>query len=228
MSEQDTIAVWFSCGAASAVAAKKTIELYGDRATIRIINNPIVEEDEDNRRFLKDVEDWLGIKIELAVSTKYPSQSCVDVWDKRKFMAGSKGAPCTTELKKKARQQWEQANPHNWLVLGFTFEEQKRAQRFMQTERDNLLPVLIDQKITKADCFKIINNAGIELPWNHVRKMHPDIFSARAKQSRDLGAKLVRVKGKRLFLDELDKDAKGQSLKFSGIECGIFCEEQGE
>ena len=27
--KKETIAVWFSCGAASAVAAKKTIEKYG-------------------------------------------------------------------------------------------------------------------------------------------------------------------------------------------------------
>tara|TARA_R110000782_G_scaffold266777_1_gene361576 strand:+ start:209 stop:406 length:198 start_codon:yes stop_codon:yes gene_type:complete len=56
----DTIAVWFSCGAASAVAAKKTIELYGGIADIRIMNNPIKEEHPDNQRFLRDVEEWLG------------------------------------------------------------------------------------------------------------------------------------------------------------------------
>jgi len=64
------IAVWFSCGAASAVAAKKTIEKYGDTHTIRIINNPVAEEHEDNRRFLSDVEKWLGIEIEMAINPK--------------------------------------------------------------------------------------------------------------------------------------------------------------
>jgi len=38
-----TIVVWFSCGAASAVAAKMTIDLYGADNTIRIVNNPIKE-----------------------------------------------------------------------------------------------------------------------------------------------------------------------------------------
>ena len=57
-----SITVWFSCGAASAVAAKKTIELYGQDNTIRVVNNPIKEEHKDNRRFLKDVEQWLGVK----------------------------------------------------------------------------------------------------------------------------------------------------------------------
>jgi len=46
--ENKIIVVWFSCGAASAVAAKKTIEKYGSSNTIRIVNNPIKEEHEDN------------------------------------------------------------------------------------------------------------------------------------------------------------------------------------
>jgi hypothetical protein len=60
----DTIVVWFSCGAASAVAAQRTIEKYGNFCTIRVVNNPVKEEDDDNRRFLRDVEKWLGINIE--------------------------------------------------------------------------------------------------------------------------------------------------------------------
>ena len=58
---------WFSCGAASAVAAKKTVELYGKDHEVRIINNPVKEEHHDNMRFLKDVESWIGLKIEFAV-----------------------------------------------------------------------------------------------------------------------------------------------------------------
>jgi hypothetical protein len=42
--------------------------------------------------------------------------------------------------------------------------------------------------------------------------------------SRQLGARLVRVKGKRMFLDELPEDAKGNSMKNMNFECGIFCE----
>lgn len=36
------IAVWFSCGAASAVAAKLTIEKYGETHDIRVLNNPVL------------------------------------------------------------------------------------------------------------------------------------------------------------------------------------------
>lgn len=245
----DTIAVWFSCGAASAVAAKKTVELYSDIATVRVINNPVAEEDPDNRRFLADVEAWIGQPIEIALNPKFPNASCVEVWEQRKYMGGVSGAPCTLELKKKARQHWEQSNHADWHVLGFTLEETKRSDNFMLTEKPNLLPVLIQQNITKADCMRIVQNAGIELPriysmgypnancvgcvkatsptyWNHVRKMHPEIFQERAEQSRRIGARLTRVKGQRIFLDELPEDAQGRPMKTLDFECGIFCEEK--
>jgi len=35
--------------------------------------------------------------------------------------------------------------------------------------------------------------------------------------------RLVRFKGKRIFLDELPPDAKGRSMKNLNFECGIFC-----
>ena len=104
------IAVWFSCGAASAVAAKLTLDLYGKDNRVSVVNNPIKEEHPDNQRFLKDVEGWLGFPIESAVRSKYPDQSCEEVWADRKFMSGPMGAPCTLELKKKARQEWEKVN----------------------------------------------------------------------------------------------------------------------
>ena len=107
----DTIVVWFSCGAASAVAAKQTLDRY-PQCKIRIVNNPIKEEDDDNRRFLADVEQWLGVTIERAINPKYANASVVEVWDDRKFMSGPHGAPCTGELKKKARQNWENNNHH--------------------------------------------------------------------------------------------------------------------
>ena len=242
------IAVWFSSGAASAIAAKKTIELYKNTHNIRVINNPIKEEDKDNLRFLKDVEEWIECKIEFAVNTKYKDQSCVEVWEKRRFMSGPHGAPCTLELKKKARQDWEKINKPDWHVLGFTFDEKKRHERFILTERENVIPVLINEKITKKQCFSILEASGIKLPriyrlgypnancigcvkatsptyWNHVRSKHPIIFKQRADQSRKIGAKLVRVKNKRIFLDELSPNSKGNALKNLNFECGIFCEE---
>lgn len=142
------IVVWFSCGVASAVAAKKTLEKYPNEI-VRVVNSPILEEDEDNIRFLNDVQGWLGVKIESAINSKFPNGSAVEVWEKRKFMSGPRGAPCTVELKKEARYQWEKENKPDFHVLGFTSDEVGRFNRFVQTERENVLPVLIEAGITK-------------------------------------------------------------------------------
>lgn len=244
---KDIIAVWFSCGAASAVATLKTIEKYSETHVIRVLNNPVVEEDKDNKRFLKDVEKWLGIEIESVVNPNYPSCSAADVWDKRDFMSAPYGAPCTQELKIKARQMWEKNNHVDWHVFGFTLDEKKRHDDFILSQRDNVIPVLIDEKITKQDCFDIVSKAGLDLPvvykkgfpnancigcvkatsptyWNHVRKTYPNVFKERAEQSDRIGAKLVRVKGERIPLSQLDPEAKGRPLEsFDMPECGIFC-----
>lgn len=243
-----TIVVWFSCGAASAVAAKTTIEDYGDEYNIRIVNNPIHEEDPDNIRFRFDIAAWLGRPVEIARNPAYLDCSTVQVWDDFNFMSGPTGARCTLELKKKARQHWENENEFDYLVLGFTADEKKRADQFKRLERDNLLTPLIDRHITKQDCFDILVKAGIRLPrmyhlgypnancvgcvkatsptyWNHVRHTHPEVFADRAEQSRRIGARLVRVKGERIFLDQLDPEVRGRAMKEYVIECGIFCEE---
>lgn len=249
------IAVWFSCGAASAIAAKLAVERYGDSCDVRVMNNPVREEDEDNRRFLKDVEEWIGRPIEIVVSDKYPGCSAREVWAREKWMGGINGASCTTALKKLPRQAWENANLfnfslENWLVMGFTSEEVKRHCRFVETERENLLPLLIAEGLTKRDCWRLLAEAGIKLPspylkgfpnsncvgcvkassptyWNLVRKEYPSVFADRAKQSRKIGARLVEVKGERVFLDELSPGAVGGKLKSLNFECGVFCEEKG-
>ena len=164
-------------------------------------------------------------------------------------MSGIAGSPCTMRLKKHARQEWENKNNSDYLVLGFTADEKKRSDRFKMTERSNLLSVLVDEGITKQDCFNILLDNGISLPkiysmgfpnancigcvkatsptyWNLVRSKFPEVFNERAKQSRLIGSKLVRYKNKRIMLDELPENARGRSLKNYDFECGIFCEEK--
>lgn len=244
----ETIAVWFSCGAASAMAAKLTLDKYGKTHTVRILNNPVAEEDEDNRRFLLDVEQWLGQRVEIVTHRLFPDASAVAVWDNQKGMVFPHGAPCTRYLKKFARQEWETSNHVDWHVLGFTLEERARHERFVLSERSNVLPVLIEAGFTKQHCYDYLKSASISPPriyamgypnancigcvkatsptyWNHVRKTFPGVFDERAEQSRRLGARLVRHKGERIFLDELPIGARGQPMKTMDIDCGLFCEE---
>jgi len=241
---KDTIAVWFSCGAASAVAAYLTIEKYGSTHNVLIFNTPVLEEDEDNLRFKKDVEKWLGQSIIDARNTDLESDSAEQIWVKRKYMAGVSGAPCTMLLKKEARYQMELKYNIAWHVLGFTLEEQNRNDRFLAYERDNLLPVLIEAGMTKSDCFGFVEAAGIKLPrvyevldnancigcvkstgvdyWQRIRKHYPDVFLKRCTLSRVIKCRLVRYKGKRIYLDELPIDATGRKSTLKA-ECGIFC-----
>jgi len=242
------IVVWFSCGAASAVAAKLTVEKYGKNNTILIVNNPVKEEHPDNLRFKNDVSKWINKEIIEAKNSNYPNASITEIFEKRKYMSGVAGAPCTMLLKKEARYQFEKQVDIDYHVLGFTTDEYKRHEKFVKGERPNTLPVLIDAQMSKKDCINYLKNANIQIPqmynlgfpnsncvgcvksaspryWNLVRKQFPDVFKHRAEQSRRIGAKLVKYKGQRIFLDELPKNAKGGKLKGS-IECGIFCNEQ--
>lgn len=234
--EGDTIVVWFSCGAASAVAAKRTIEKYHNFCKIRIVNNPVLDEHSDNIRFLKDVEEWLGVDVEFATNKDFPTCAVSEVFEKKKYISGAEGAACTRILKKEARQQWEKRNHHDWLVLGFTADELHRHKNFSLSERDNILPVLIDAGIIKQECFNIIHNAGIKLPeiytiksefadgypnancigcvksssptyWNHVRATFPEVFKRRAIESREIGCRLVNLHPKHLdFCFQKDGD----------------------
>ena len=58
-----------------------------------------------------------------------------------------------------------------------------------------------------------------------MREEFPLIFEERAKQSRKIGAKLVRVNNERIYLDELKENQTGNPIKDELVECGLFCEE---
>lgn len=245
MIENKNIVVWFSCGAASAVAAKLTIEKYGATNNVMLVNNPIKEEDDDNIRFKKDVSRWLGKDIIESKNIKYPNNSIVEVFDKENLMSTIHYAPCSYKLKKEARYQFEKEIKIDYHVLGFTAEERDRHIRFTTRERPNVLPVLIDAGFTKHDCWNTLINRGIKLPrtyligipnancvgcvrsssptyWNLIRKHYSDVFKERCEQSRRLGCKLVELHGERIYLDELKSTDKGGKLK--SFECGIFCD----
>jgi len=56
---------------------------------------------------------------------------------------------------------------------------------------------------------------------NLIRKHFPAAFKTRAEQSRRLGARLVRYKGERIFLDELPEDAMEKVTE--DLSCGPQC-----
>lgn len=232
--------VWFSCGIASACAAKLATEA---RACEVVYCDTSQDEHPDNRRFLADVENWIGQPIIVIQSEKYSSVD--EVFADTGYMAGIAGARCTTELKKIPRQQYEQSDDVH--VFGFTAEE---AGRIADFERNNpelkTWWPLRDAWMNKTACLWMVKNAGIEIPamyrlgfknnnclgcvkatspkyWNMIRENFPAAFEERATRSRQLGARLVRYQGERIFLDELPAGVNDdyQEDLSCGPQCGI-------
>jgi hypothetical protein len=158
--ELPRVLCWFSCGDASAVAAKLAIEKYGDRCEV-LYCDTFAYEHPDNRRFFDDVQAWLGREIKILKSAEYVD--IYDVFRRTRYLVGPTGARCTTELKKKVRKKYQRVDDIH--VFGFTSEELSRIVRF-RAENPELRAdfTLFDAGITKADCHRAVRAAGIELP----------------------------------------------------------------
>lgn len=247
MISESRVVVWFSCGAASAVAAKLAVEKYGARAVIAYCDTS-ASEHPDNLRFLADVERWTGRTVIRLRSEKYADVD--DVFSRRRYMSGIQGAVCTIELKKIPRFQWQEPDDVN--VWGFTADEAHRIEDF---ERNN--PELVhdwilrDRGISKRWCLYMLEQANIALPvmyslgfehnnclgcvkatspdyWRATRRHFPAVFERRAVLSREIGARLVRINGERRFLDELPPDSSldlwaGIAPVQEDLSCGPQC-----
>ena len=232
--------VWFSCGAASAVAAKLGVEAWGDACEV-VYCDTMSTEHQDNRRFFDDVQSWIGKTITVIRSKKYSSID--DVFERVRYMSGIKGARCTVEMKKLPREAYQRIDDVH--VFGYTSDERKRADDFEdQNPALNVEWVLIERGVSKEDCLSIVHDAGIRLPdmyslgfdhnnclgcvkatspgyWNRVRIEFPEVFAKRAAQSRLLGVRLARVNGQRVFLDMLSPNADAPDDR---IDCGPVCQ----
>lgn len=241
------VIVWFSCGAASAVAAKLTIEDNPNRDVLIVCCDTRPSEHQDNYRFCNDCEAWWGRKIVFINNPKYKTVD--EVFDRERYMSGIRGARCTTELKKIPRLQF--ANPEDIHVFGFTFDERKRVREFRMRNPELILKwTLVDHCYTKQDCYEELHRAGIELPamyrlgfdnnncpgcvkasspwyWDMVRTHFPIVFNRRCEQSRKLGVRLVKIEDVRIFLDELPKGPFKKGNKKENLSCGPECGSPG-
>lgn len=208
-------------------------------------------ESPDNRRFLSDVEKWVGLPLTIIKSSKYDTID--DVFEARKYMSGPKGAPCTVEMKKVPRFNFQEADDIH--IFGLTYDEPLRIEKFESHNPDLYLNwILINNEMTKEGCLNTVQAAGIKLPiryeqgfsnnnciccvkatsinyWVLERRTNPEIFKRRAEQSRRLGVRLCRYNGKRIFLDEIPPDEQilfyGKPLKImrsvENLSCGPEC-----
>jgi hypothetical protein len=243
-SQQDgRIVCHFSCGAASAVATKLVLaECPPERVVI--YNAFLLEEDEDNRRFLDDCERWFAHPITQLRDEKYGA-SAVEVWRRHRFMVnGVWGAPCSFELKREVIEA--QCTATDIHVLGYTWEERHRAERFTKSGRLILTP-LVDRNLTHADCLAMIERVPIPLPrmyslgfnnanckgcpkggegyWNKTRLVFPEVFQARQELQESIGPGAYffrnRKTGERFGLKDLKPDAGRHNEELPS--CSFFC-----
>lgn len=201
--------VWFSCGAASAVAAKLCLAKYSEEYEIAIARCVVTNEHRDNDRFAADCEAWFEQPVINLKSEEYAD--CWEVWYKERFLVSPYGAPCTAKMKKNVRFAFEREWMPHVQAYGYTVEEKNRAERFRQCNPDVILITpLIDEHLTKSDCLAMIDRAGIELPmmyrlgfnnnncigcvkggmgyWNRIRTKFPLVFWRMAGLERGLRA----------------------------------------
>ena len=234
--------IWYSDGAASTVAAKITVDKYPNAI---LVYTETHSEHPDSERFIKDVEKWLGKKVLRIGSGDY--SDIWDVYEKTRWLVGPAGARCTTELKKIPRILFQKDN--DTQVFGYTIEEKDRLGRFSKNNPEmNISCPLIDKNLSKADCFDIISQAGIELPmmykqgfknnncigcpkggqkyWGRIRKFYPETFERMARVERSLDVainkKYVDDERIRVFLDELPDDINITEPE-PPMSCGLFC-----
>ncbi|MDE2019883.1 MAG: hypothetical protein KGJ13_06075 [Patescibacteria group bacterium] len=229
----------FSCGAASAVTCKLILAEYSPSRVV-IFNAFLEEEHADNRRFLKDCENWLDFPITQLADERYGA-SAREVWRKKRFLVnGVWGAPCSMELKRRVIE--EHCQPTDQHAMGFTVEERHRASRYT-----GILTPLIDRNLTHDDCLEMIRRAGLELPamyrlgynnancigcpkggegyWNKIRKDFPDRFQEVMAIQEEIGPGAYffrnRETGERYGLKSLPAD-RGRHIE-PLPSCSFFC-----
>jgi hypothetical protein len=242
----ERIIVWFSCGAPSACAAKAAIDRYGAERVTPVYCDLSLNEDDDNLRFRKNCEDWFHKPITVIKNPNYDTVE--EVFEAKQYMSGIHGAVCTGQMKKVPRFAFQR--PDDIHIFGLTADEPKRIANFTIANSElNLVWILSELSLSKSQCFYMVKQAGIDLPrryemgfrnnnceccvkatslayWVLSRRVNPVSFARRAKQSRQIGVRLTRLNGVRIFLDEIPPDEqipKRFLKKMENVQCGPEC-----
>lgn len=164
------ILAWWSAGITSAVACKIALELYEN---VELFYIEIDTAHKDNIRFKEDCEKWYGKKIYSLKSQFYNNQ--FDVIEYVKAVNTPNGAPCTLNLKKQVRFDFERLHEKSLFnegyiknqVWGYEFEQKEVNRAIRHQEQYPLtypLFPLIEKGIDKNMCAGYLINEGIQLP----------------------------------------------------------------
>lgn len=198
-------------GVNSAVMAYLVLAVYPDAIPMHCDLGESVHE--DSRRFIDDLEEWYGREIIRIRSAEYATID--DVFEKRKYLSGIEGAPCTGEMKFVPRLNFQvPSDIHYW---GYTADKLD-AKRFERMREDFPLlrqhSPLVDIGMKKKETHAYLAKQGIRRPWVYeigmpngncigcvkssspnywalIRQHFPETFERRNAQARRFGARPV-------------------------------------
>jgi len=175
---------------------------------------------EDSHRFINDLEQWYGKEIVRLRSDQFATID--EVFEKRRYLSGINGAPCTSEMKFAPRMNFElPSDLHYW---GYAADKAD-AKRFKGMVADYPMmrqrAPLIELGLTKKHTHQILRQHGIKRPyvyeigfpngncigcvkssspayWALIRKFFPEVFWRRNNQCRRFGARIVIIGRKKL------------------------------
>jgi 3'-phosphoadenosine 5'-phosphosulfate sulfotransferase (PAPS reductase)/FAD synthetase len=225
------VVCWWSGGITSAVACKIAIDLFG-KNNCSVIMIDTKNEHIDTYRFRDDCERWYGISIEVISGIGEKYSNIEDVWIKHKSLNVATGAICSTELKRRVREKWQETNQYDYQVFGFEFDKKEFNRglglKLNHPKSKSIYPLLM-MGYNKEDCIQIVESEGIEIPimyqlgfrnnncfntgcvqggvgyWQKMKKDFPDKFDKMAEMEH----KLTELKGKPVtMLKDQSKIAK--------------------
>lgn len=153
--------VLYSNGAQSAYTAYLVAKKYGTQNLV-LLYNLTGSEHPDSKRFAQDVSELIGVEI--------TEISCgMNLWElieKQNFIPNPRAAFCTRILKvEPAREYFKTLKEKFTVYLGYTKDEEHRAEKFLKANPDlkTRFP-LIEKGLSAEDTKKKLVRLGIKLP----------------------------------------------------------------
>ena len=143
--------------------------------------------------------------------------------------------------------------PDDIHIFGYTADtrDRNRAKEMREAYPEMTIETpLIERDLTKANCIALLQGVGVDEPvtyqmgfpnancipcpkatsihyWALVRKVAPSEFERMAKLSRQLGVRLTRLNGVRIFIDEIPADIEpvGAIAPACDMLCSLVEEE---
>lgn len=185
----------------------------------------------DSHRFVNDLEQWYGKEIIRLRSAEFANID--EVFERRKYLSGINGAPCTGYMKFSPRELFEvPSDLHHWGYTADKLDARRFERMLVDYPYMKQRAPLIEMGLKKQDTHAILRQHGIQRPvvydlgfpngncigcvkssspnyWALIRKEFPEVFERRNDQCRRFGARLVIL--------SRQKDQNGKTVNVRGF-----------